>query len=173
MNEAGEFVAATVLKVEKNSVHQVKTQEKDGVSAVVIASKAIPSAKKSYLKQFMLKEGESFEKGAEMELSIMKDISEVNIMSFSKGKGFQGVMKRHNFHGMRATHGSKYRRAPGSIGTRKPRRTKRGQKMPGIMGGDRVTLHSIPVLDIDKKNQLLVVKGPVPGSINALVYVSF
>lgn len=167
INKNGEFVPVTLLLVEKNKVIQVKTPEKDGVSAVVLRT----SDKRNETKQFNLAEGATFNIGDELGVDICKDVETIKVSAISKGKGFQGVMKRYNFSGGRATHGGKYRRAPGSIGTRKPRRTKRGQKMPGHMGSERVTL-TRPVVDIDTARNLIAVKGSVPGSYRSIVYVT-
>lgn len=167
INEKGEFVPVTLLLVEKNTVIQVKTPEKDGVSAVVLRT----SDKRNETKQFNLAEGAEYHIGDELGVDLCKDIEIVKVSAISKGKGFQGAMKRHNFGGGRATHGGKYRRAPGSIGTRKPRRTKRGQKMPGHMGCDRVTLKRL-LVDIDSARNLIAVKGPVPGAYRSIVYVT-
>lgn len=167
VNKNGEFVPVTLLLVEKNTVVQVKTPEKDGVSAVVLRT----SDKRNETKQFNLPEGAEYQIGDELGVDMYKDAETVKVSAISKGKGFQGAMKRHNFGGGRATHGGKYRRAPGSIGTRKPRRTKRGQKMPGHMGSERVTL-TRPLVDVDSTRNLIAVKGSVPGAYRSIVYVT-
>ncbi len=97
----------------------------------------------------------------------------LRIVGTSKGKGFQGAMKRWNFKGGPASHGSKFHRALGSIGTRKPRRTKPGKKMHGHMGLDTITLKKVPLILVNKELGIIAVKGPIPGSRNSLVTLSF
>lgn len=171
VTETGDFVAATVLEVADMKVTQVKMAPKDNVRAIVLSG-SFSSRKKPVVKQFRIGEDANFEKDQTIGLEGLSSDSVVELTSISKGKGFQGVIKRHNFGGMRATHGSKYRRAPGSIGTRKPTKVMKGRKMPGHMGTDKITLKKVPVLDIVPQKKLLVVKGPVPGAINSIVYIT-
>lgn len=104
---------------------------------------------------------------------MLEGIETVDIVSISKGKGFQGAVKRWNFSGLSASHGHKYVRSLGSIGTRKPRRTKLGKKMHGHMGVDRITLKSVPLILVNKTLNVIAVKGPVPGGRNSLVTLTF
>lgn len=173
-NEQGNFIPATVLKVKGHKVLQVKTSEKDNVNAVVVGTD-FSEKKKSYskIKQFPQNDTFTQEKDQEYSVELLEGVENVRISAVSKGKGFQGGMKRHNFKGGRASHGAKYIRAIGSIGNRKPRRTRPGRKMPGHMGLDLVTLRKVPVMDIDTTLSLLVVKGAVPGSQGSTVYISF
>lgn len=172
LTDNGEFVAATVLDVSGNSVSQVKNTEKDKVAAIVIERPVAKRGLSIRKKQFTIAPESVFEKGQDISAALAKEVEFVRISGISKGKGFQGVIKRHNFHGMPGSHGAKYRRAPGSIGTRKPTRTMRGRKLPGHMGSDTITLKKVPVLDLDISKSLLVVRGPVPGSINSIVYIT-
>ena len=173
-NEQGHIIPATLLRVSTHKVLQVKNMEKDNVDAVVVGAKYSESKKKySQVKQFALTEGKASEKDQEYGVDILDGVEEIRISALSKGKGFQGGIKRHNFKGGRGSHGAKYVRAIGSIGTRKPRRTHKGRKMPGHMGSDVITLQGVPVLDLDKNHSLVVVKGPVPGSYGTIVYISF
>jgi large subunit ribosomal protein L3 len=104
--------------------------------------------------------------------SLFKPQDRVDVIGVSKGKGFQGVMKRHHFRGGAASHGSMFHRAPGSIGSSAyPSRTFRGMRMGGRMGGDRVTVKNLEVLRVDEENNLLVVKGAVPGATGAVLVV--
>lgn len=104
--------------------------------------------------------------------SLFKPKDRVDIIGVSKGKGFQGVMKRHHFRGGAASHGSMFHRAPGSIGSSAyPSRTFRGMRMGGRMGGDRVTVKNLQILKVDEENNLLVVKGAVPGAAGAYLVV--
>lgn len=171
VTETGDFVAATVLEVADMKVAQVKMAPKDNVRAIVLTG-SFSTRKNPVLKQFKISEEATFEKDQVVGLESISADSVVELTSVSKGKGFQGAMKRHNFGGMRATHGAKYRRAPGSIGTRKPRKVYKGRKMAGHMGSDTVTLKKVPVLDVVPQKKLLVVKGPVPGAINSIVYIT-
>ena len=105
-------------------------------------------------------------------LDLLKEVKEVEVVGISKGKGFQGVMKRHNFHGGPASHGSLQHREPGSIGARaKPGRVAKGKKLPGHMGLDTVTKRNIKVSYIDPEKNLIGLKGPVPGPIGSLVII--
>lgn len=173
-NDQGNFVPATLLKVKSHKVLQVKTVEKDNVSAVVVGTDFSEKKKKfANVKQFPISDGLAQEKDHEYSVEVLEGIETVKISAVSKGKGFQGGMKRHNFGGGRASHGAKYIRAIGSIGTRKPRRTRPGRKMPGHLGLDLVTLRKVPVLDVDKNLSLVAVKGAVPGAQGSTVYISF
>src|SRR5437867_6249563 len=105
-------------------------------------------------------------------VTLFKPGDRVDVIGVSKGKGFQGVMKRHHFRGGAASHGSMFHRAPGSIGSSAyPSRTFRGMRMGGRMGGDRVTVKNLEVLRVDEENNLLVVKGAVPGASGAVLVV--
>ena len=102
------------------------------------------------------------------------DGERVDVIGTSRGKGFQGVVKRHHFAGGRATHGSMFHRAPGSIGASAfPSRVMKGMRMGGRMGGDQVTVKNLRVAKVDAENNLLYIKGAVPGGKNGLVYVQF
>lgn len=111
--------------------------------------------------------------GDELPLTILTDISEVRLTSVSKGRGFTGAMKRWNFKGGPAAHGSKFHRALGSIGTRKPRRTKPGKKMHGRHGTDTITLKSVPLELVDQERRIIALRGPVPGARNTYVHIQF
>jgi large subunit ribosomal protein L3 len=103
-----------------------------------------------------------------------KVADKVDVIGVSKGKGFQGVMKRHHFRGGAASHGSMFHRAPGSIGASAfPSRVMKGMRMGGRMGGDQVTVKNLRVAKVDAENNLLYVKGAVPGGRNGLVFVRF
>jgi len=110
--------------------------------------------------------------GDKVLVTLFKPQDRVDVIGVSKGKGFQGVMKRHHFRGGAASHGSMFHRAPGSIGSSAyPSRTFRGMRMGGRMGGDRVTVKNLEVLRVDEENNLLVVKGAVPGASGAVLMV--
>lgn len=131
----------------------------------------VPPARRQ--KEFrLLPGGESPAVGDKVLATVFKPKDRVDIIGVSKGKGFQGVMKRHHFRGGAASHGSMFHRAPGSIGSSAfPSRTFRGMRMGGRMGGDRVTVKNLEVLRVDGENNLLVVKGAVPGARGAYLVV--
>jgi large subunit ribosomal protein L3 len=167
----GAFTPVTLIKVPTLTVAQVKTVEKDGYTAIVVSMK---DGKQETLRE-VAHDGAlaSLEKGAEITLDVLEGVELVNLSAISKGKGFAGAMKRWNFSGLPASHGHKYVRSLGSIGNRKPRRTKLGKKMHGHMGVDKVTLKEVPLVLVNKDLRVIAVKGPVPGARNSLVTLSF
>jgi large subunit ribosomal protein L3 len=117
-------------------------------------------------------EGESFRRGQKITVDIFDVGAKVDVVGTSKGKGFAGVMKRHNFRGGPGGHGSHFHRAPGSVGMcASPSRVLRGVKMPGHMGTDTVTVQKLEVMKVDAEQNLLVVKGAVPGGKNGLLVI--
>ena len=189
--EDGTNVACTVLEVEPCSVVQLKTEETDGYSAVQIGSgeakeKNVSSSLMGHFKKASLSpkkhlvEFNGFEAEVNLGDAIKVDdvfsVGEfVDVVGTSKGKGFQGVVKRHNFGGVgQATHGQHNRlRAPGSIGAcSTPSRVFKGMKMAGRTGGERVTISNLEVLKVSAENNLLVVKGSVPGAKNSTVIIN-
>lgn len=167
----GTFTPVTLIKVPKLEVAQIKTVETDGYSAVVIR---MTDGKKVTMKEVSLDGAlSSLAKNDEITLDVLDGIAQVDVVGISKGKGFQGAMKRWNFSGGPASHGSKFHRALGSIGKRKPRRTKPGQKMHGHMGLDTKTLKDVPLILVNKELRVVAVKGPVPGARNSLITLNF
>lgn len=167
----GVFTPVTLVSVPKLSIAQVKTQEKDGYSAVVVR---MTDGKKETLKEFentWVFEG--MNAGDAITLDMLESVETVTVVGTSKGKGFQGAMKRWNFAGGPASHGSKFHRALWSVGTRKPRRTKPGKKMHGHMGLDTITLKKVPVILVNKELNVVALKGPLPGARNSLITLSF
>lgn len=184
----GEFIPVTVLKMEPWVVSQVKTKEKDGYSAIQIASrpkKATNSsaAEKGHFNKAGFENGAQFVKeirqdelpagaevGARVSIESLVKGDVVRITSRSKGRGFAGSVKRHNFAGGPAAHGSKFHRQPGSSGNRTwPGRVMPGKKFPGHLGAETVTVKSVKVVDVLPEQGILLVKGPVPGARNTLV----
>ncbi len=153
------FVPVTLVQVPKITISQIKTIENDGYEAVVLCM----NDKNNTLKEFP-NEGfaDDIKVGDEVSLDLLDEVKIVRIVGTSKGKGFQGAMKRWNFKGGPASHGSKFHRALGSIGTRKPRRTKPGKKMHGHMGLDTITLKKVPLILVNKDLRVVAVKGPIP-----------
>ncbi len=188
-NDAGICQAATVLKVTPATVSQVRTPEKDGYAAVQVASGAqkesrVAKAQKVHFggaiavaKEFRPRKGEEaliagLEKGSTISVSAFAPGDTITVSAVSKGKGFQGVVKRHGFKGGRRSHGQKHsEREPGSIGIGGIGRVLKGTRMGGRMGGDTITVKNLTVLQVNEKENLLVVAGAVPGRKGTLVEV--
>jgi len=185
-DETGSLVPVTVVKVEPNIVVAQKTEEKDGYKAVVLGLDELKQnrASKPYAGQFAenltpvktLKEFRDFEKevapGDKIGAELFEGIRYVDVCGVSKGKGFQGVMKRWGFGGGRKTHGSKFHREPGSTGQNTyPHKSFKNRKMPGRMGREQVTVLSLRVVKIDPENKLVLIRGAVPGVNKGLVVV--
>ena len=178
--EEGRAFAATVIVAAPNMVTQLKTKEKDGYNAVQMGAvettdKHVNKAQLGHTKGKALrffKEAKNrdgslpqLELGAAVDVSIFAAGEKVTVSAISKGRGFQGVIKRHGFHGGPKTHGQKNRwRAPGSIGSTAPQRVTPGRKMPGHMGDERVTVKNLEVADVDPEKHELLLKGAVPGA---------
>jgi large subunit ribosomal protein L3 len=167
----GTFTPVTLIKVPILIVAQIKTVEQDGYSALVIA---MTDGKRTTLRETSITGPFVWlEKGAEITLDMLEGVATLDVSSISKGKGFQGAMKRWNFSGGPGGHGHKYTRSLGSIGTRKPRRTKLGKKMHGHMGLDKITLKDVPLVLINKELRVIAVKGPIAGARNSLISLNF
>lgn len=165
------MVAVTLIKIPEIKVVQVKTIDTDGYEALVLEA---TDGKLSHMKEVSITGAMShLKKGDVVTLDILDGIEMVTVHGISKGKGFAGAMKRHNFKGGPGGHGSKFHRALGSIGCRKPRRTKPGQKMHGHMGLDAVTLKKVPLELVNKNINVIALHGPVPGARNSLVVLDF
>mgnify|MGYP001343644686 CR=1 FL=1 len=187
--KAGQLVPVTVLKMEKARVIQVIDEEKRGYKAVQLGYGKIKNSKltkamkgyfakkntepKKKLKEFRVNDTENYKEGNEFGLEIFKDIKFVDTKSKTIGKGFAGAMKRHNFGGLRATHGvSISHRSHGSTGQRQdPGKVFKGKKMAGHMGDKLRTMQNIEIIKTDIENQLLYLKGSIPGSKNSEVLV--
>ncbi len=167
----GKFTPVTLIKVGATKVAQVKTIENDGYAAVVLE---MTDGKKVTLHEVPATgKFENVAKDDVITLDVLDDVAEVRVVGISKGKGFAGAVKRWHFSGGNASHGSKFHRALGSIGWRKPRRTKLGKKMHGHMGTDQITLKHVPMILVNKNHSVIGVKGPVPGARNSLVTLTF
>ncbi len=186
----GLVVPVTVIKAGPCYVTQIKTKEKDGYNAVQLAfydakekrvtkplkghfEKAGVSPKR-FLVEFDFGEDHGLKVGDELKVDILKEGTQVKVSGTSKGKGFQGVVKRHHFNGGPKTHGQSDRwRAPGSLGQSSyPSRVFKGLRMAGRMGGKRSTLKNVKVVKVDAENNLLFLKGAVPGARNSLVEIT-
>jgi large subunit ribosomal protein L3 len=183
--EDGSLVPVTVIQAGPCLVVQKKTAEKDGYDAVQIglvekvSNRRITEPQRGHFEKAGVQpmrtlvevdyDGEA-NVGDRVQVDIFKAGDSIDVVGKSKGKGFQGVMKRHNFGGGRATHGSMFHRAPGSIGASAfPSRVMKGMRMAGRMGGDQVTVKNLRVTRIDPDNNLIYIRGAVPGGRNALV----
>lgn len=169
--ENGDMVPVTYLLCEPNTIHHVKTEEKDNVSSVVLGAGKLKKEKKT--KKFrLLKEfpstGEE-KKGDEITVGIFENGEKVTVVGTSKGKGFQGQVRRHNFSVARKTHGTKDPRHGSTGACAMPGRTKPGIKMAGRMGNDKVTLRNRQIMNVDTNRNLIAVKGPLPGAVNGFV----
>lgn len=165
--ENGVVQPVTVLSVGPATVSQVKTVEKDGYSAVQVEQLA-------KRKEFRLTEPTTLNKGDQISIESFAVGDEVNVSAVSKGKGFQGVVKRHGFHGGPRSHGQKHsEREPGSIGGggRSGGKVIKGMRMAGRMGGDRVTVKNLKVVGIDNEAGEMLVSGAIPGRRGTLVEV--
>ncbi len=187
-DEEGNVIPVTVLQVGPCAVVQVKTEKRDGYRAAQIAlleEKPPRRANKPMqghyrkanippqrlLREFKILEGEVKE-GDRFTVEIFEGVDRVDVTGTSKGRGFQGVMKRHGYSGGPAAHGSKFHRAPGSVGsTTFPGRVLKGKGMPGHMGNERVTVIGLRVVKIDKDKNLMLVKGAVPGPAGGYILV--
>ncbi|MCK9286950.1 MAG: 50S ribosomal protein L3 [Sphaerochaetaceae bacterium] len=182
----GKLTPVTVIKIEDNVVVENRTVEKHGYSSCVLGSfdKKKSQTTKPYAGQFegvcapkkTLVEMRDFDKeaavGEVMGVNMFKDVMFVDVVGTSKGKGFQGGMKRHGFAGGRATHGSKFHRDIGGTAmSSSPSKTFKGKKMAGRMGNERVTVQNLRVIRVDEEMQVLLVKGAIPGPAQSVVIV--
>ena len=189
-NENGKLVPVTVIELAPNVVTQLRTIEKDGYKAVQIAAGQIDPRKvnkpatghfekagvtpRRHLTEIRTADAGSYELGQELTVDGLFEAGQlVDVVGTSKGKGTAGVMKRHNFKGVSASHGShRNHRKPGSIGASStPSRVFKGMRMAGRMGGERVTVLNLTVHAIDTEKGLMLVKGAVPGARGRIVYV--
>ena len=189
-NEKGEAVPATLIEAGPCPIVQVKTQEKDGYTAlqlgfgdkreknltkpVIGKFKKSGVAVKAMLREFRIEDGAEYQAGQEIKVDIFEIGKKVDVVATSIGRGFQGTTKRHGFTGGKATHGVTTHRQPGSIGASAfPSRVMKGMRMGGRMGGDQVTVKNLRVAKVDAENNLLYIRGAVPGGKNGLVVVRF
>lgn len=197
--ENGNVIPVTVIEAEPNTVVQVKKQEKDGYESVQIGygtkkEKNITRAQKghfkgsgnfAFLREFRFdskgrkSRGEEQEvmsselaTGQKIDVSVFEPGDSVKVSGVTKGRGFQGVVKRHGFSGMPASHGAhSVLRHAGSIGQRFPQHTLRGMRMAGRMGSDNLTIRGLKIVVVDKENNLLAIKGAVPGNKGGLLMI--
>jgi len=189
-HEDGSAVPVTVVEAGPCPVVQVKTLETDGYEAIQLgfgAQKAKRASKPeaghagkagledtpSILREFVPAEGETFEPGQNITVEVFEPGDSVKVTGTSKGRGFQGVMKRHGFHGRPGSHGHPKARIPGSMGPgTDPSRVIKGKKLPGQMGGVRKTISNLEVVKVDPERNLLFVRGGIPGSRHSYVLIT-
>jgi len=176
----GMAIPVTAIAVEPNTVTQVKTVESDGYNAIQLAQgernqkqikkpqvghfKGVDRSNFKNVKEFRVDTTEGFTVGDTLDTSVLEEGQKVTVSSVSKGKGFQGGVKRHNFSGGRRSHGNKHsEREGGSIGAGGPQRVFKGVKMPGRMGSDRITIKNLTVVKIDSENNRIFVQGALAG----------
>ena len=190
-DETGRVTPVTYIEIEPNFVTQVKTQDKDGYSALQVGTtktKKVSKARAGHLqkisnlnsqisnlrdlKEFRMsgEEAKNFKTGDKSEADTFAQGDTVTVIGVSKGKGFQGVVKRHGFAGGPASHKDRHR-APGSIGSSFPEHVMKGMRMAGRMGGEKITVKNLKVISVDKENQLIALSGAVPGRKGSLVII--
>ena len=181
-DESGRSIPVTAIRTEGTVVTQIKTVEKDGYQAVQVGlgEKRHPNKPQSghtsslghvpqFVREFRTDDLIDNEVGQILSASIFKPGDLLRLTAVSKGKGFAGVIKKHHFSRGPQTHGSDHHRAPGSIGSMFPQHVFKGKKMPGKMGNEQVTVRRVQVVDVLVEQNVLLVKGPVPGSVGNLV----
>jgi len=185
--ESGKLIPVTVIEVEKNVVTQIKTKETDGYEAIQLgfgntreklATKAsaghtakAKTTPKRFFKEIKGVDINSYSLGQEISADIFEAGEVVDVTGTTKGKGFQGVIKRHGQSRGPMGHGSHYHRRPGSMGTMRPMRVFKGKKLPGHMGTLTVTIQNLKIVAVDTENNVILVSGNVPGPKKSLVLI--
>ncbi len=185
--ENGDLIPVTVIEAAQNVVLQKKTTDVDGYDSIQIgfedkreklANKPAKghvakaeTAPKRFIREFRGVNVEEYEVGQEVKVNIFAEGDVVDVTGISKGKGFQGSIKRHNQSRGPMSHGSRYHRRPGSMGPVDPNRVFKGKALPGRMGGEQITIQNLEIVKVDAERNLLLVKGNVPGPRKALVKV--
>ncbi len=189
-NEEGIQIPVTVIEAGPCPVVQVRSEERDGYEAVQLgfgaqkakrttraemghAAKAGLEAAPRLMREFPVENGDEYEVGQELTVELFEPGDRVKVTGRSKGRGFQGVVKRYGFAGRPASHGHPMSRTPGSIGPgTDPSRVIKGKKLPGRMGGARTTIRNMQIVRVDGERNLLFLKGGVPGSRDGYVLIS-
>ena len=183
----GKLIPVTVVSVEPNVVMQIKTKETDGYEAIQLGfatkkekhstkaemghAKKANAAPKRFLKEIKGVEASNYELGQEIKCDIFEAGEIVDVTGTSKGKGFQGVIKRYNQSRGPMGHGSQYHRGVGSMGTLRPMRVFKGKKLPGHMGHETVTIQNLEIVAVDAVENVILVKGNIPGPKNSFVII--
>jgi large subunit ribosomal protein L3 len=185
--KSGKLIPVTVVEVEPNIVTQIKTIETDGYNAIQLgfstkreklATKAsightnkANTTPKRFFREIRGVDVNNYTLGQEVKVDIFTEGEVVDVTGTSKGKGFQGVIKRHNQARGPMSHGSRFHRRPGSMGSMRPMRVFKGKKLPGHMGFETVTIQNLEIVMVDLENNVLLVKGNVPGPKKSLVII--
>lgn len=183
----GKLIPVTVIEVEKNIVTQIKTVSKDGYDAIQLATDTVRekvsnkpkmghtnkanTTPKRFLREIRGVDVTNYTLGQVVDASIFEEGEIVDVTGTSKGKGFQGVIKRHNQSRGPMGHGSQYHRGVGSLGTMRPMHVLKGKKLPGQMGNVKRTVQNLEIIQVDMENNCLLVKGNVPGAKKSLVLI--
>jgi large subunit ribosomal protein L3 len=181
----GLMIPVTIVKAGPCFISQVKKSEKDGYQALQVGFETKKKVNKPlkghlknlsqarYLREFRIEGDQAeYKNGQQITAAIFAPGEKVDVTANSKGKGFQGVVKRHHFAGAPKTHGDKDQlRHGGSIGAQRPQRVLKNKRMAGRMGNDQVTIKNLEIIEVDDKNNILYIKGAIPGSRNALVRI--
>lgn len=184
----GKLIPVTVVEVEPNVVTQIKTKEKDGYDAIQLGAfdkkdkaannpekghaKKANTSPKRFLKEIRGVDTSSYTLGQVIEADVFSKGDTVDVTGTSKGKGFQGVIKRWNQSRGPETHGSTYHRRVGSMGTMRPMRVLKGKKLPGHMGNEQITIQNLMIVDVDTENKYILVSGNIPGPKNSFVFIT-
>ncbi|GAA0418566.1 MAG: 50S ribosomal protein L3 [Bacillota bacterium] len=187
-SETGELIPVTVIQAEPNVVLQKRTLENDGYEALQLgfadakesrtnkaekghAEKANTTPKR-YVREIRNANLDEYEVGQEISVNVFEAGDKIDVTGTTKGKGFQGSIKRHNQQRGPMSHGSHYHRSPGSLGAVDPMRVFKGRPLPGRMGGDQVTIQNLEIVNVDEERNLLLVKGNVPGAKKSFVKIT-
>ncbi len=183
----GKVIPVTVISVEPNVITQVKTVDTDGYNAIQLGvvdkkekhatkqeighAKKAGVAPKRFLKEIRVEDTQAYELGSTIKADTFETGEKVDVTGTSKGKGFAGVIKRHNQSRGPETHGSRYHRRPGSMGTMRPMRVLKGKKLAGHMGSETVTIQNLEIIEVNVNDNYILVSGNVPGAKNSLVLI--
>ncbi len=182
----GKLIPVTVVEVTPNVVMQVKTVENDGYKAIQLGvvdkkeknatkqeighAKLASTTPKRFLKELRNVDGE-YTRGQTLNADVFEAGDVVDVTGTSKGKGFQGVIKRHNQNRGPMAHGSHYHRGPGSMGTMLPKRVLKGKKLPGHMGNETITIQNLQIIEVNVNENYILISGNIPGAKNSLVFI--
>ena len=183
----GKVIPVTVISVEPNVITQIKTVDNDGYNAIQLGvvdkkekhatkqeighAKKAGVAPKRFLKEIRVEDTTTYELGSTIKADTFEAGEKVDVTGTSKGKGFAGVIKRHNQSRGPETHGSRYHRRPGSMGTMRPMRVLKGKKLAGHMGSETVTIQNLEIIEVNVNDNYILVSGNVPGAKNSLVLI--
>jgi large subunit ribosomal protein L3 len=179
-DKEGNLIPVTLVQAGPCKIVQIKTKEKDGYEAIQVGflpkKKNVKKTEKGkefyFLREFRVQDPNQYKVGQEIDVSQFEEGEKIKVSAISKGKGFAGVVKRWGFAGRPKTHGTKHEeRAPGAIGSATPHRVVKGRKMAGKTGQKRVTIKNLVVVKVDKENNILAIKGAIPGSRGTLVEI--